>query len=139
MENTVEGDSLDQKALTIKARSVTFSMDGVGTAFSSHNPSLFLLSAIAFLLFRLIEGCCKLFQQAYYPRFKEVELLMAGQEVAHPTAPWIAQSWSEAWRAYRLTYVLKWPHVYLPHAVVVFGCIVLYVGNAYLHILGQRT
>ena len=88
LQQTVE--SFDQRALTIKAWSVTFSMAGVATAFTNHNSSLLLVAAIASLLFWLIEGHWKLFQQAYYPRIREIEALMAGEQVAHPTTPFIA-------------------------------------------------
>ena len=133
LQQTVE--TFDQKALTIKAWSVTFSMAGVATAFANHDAALLLLSAIASLLFWLIEGHWKLFQQAYYPRIKEIEALMAGKPVDNPSSPWIARSWSEAWRSYQLVFVLKWPHVFLPHAIVVVGCVVLWVLNRYLNIV----
>jgi len=136
LQQTVE--AFDQRALTIKAWSVTFSMAGVGTAFSSNRPVLLLLSAVASLLFWLIEGHWKVFQQAYYPRIREIEALMAGQPVECATAPNIATSWSRAWHSYRLRTVLLWPHVFLPHAVVSLGCVIVWVLNTQLGFLPAR-
>jgi hypothetical protein len=121
-------ETFDQKALTIKAWSVTFSMAGVATAFA--NLTLLLLSAAASMLFRLIEAHWKLFQQAYYPRIREIESMMAGEQVAHPASPRIAASWLQAWRSYHLVTVLGWSHVFLPHAVVVIGCVAVWALNA---------
>ncbi|MEO8418801.1 MAG: hypothetical protein ABI475_08770 [Methylophilaceae bacterium] len=49
LQSTVE--SFDEKALTIKAWSVTLSMVGIGAAFTAKMPLLLLLSAGASLLF----------------------------------------------------------------------------------------
>ena len=127
LQQTVE--KFDEKALTIKAWSVTFSMAGFATAFIEGVPALLLLSSFASLLFWLIEGHWKVFQQAYYPRILEIEALMAGQEVGHATAPYIATSWSRAWHRYTVAHLLIWPHVFLPHAIVFVGGLLAWALN----------
>ena len=89
-------EKFDEKALTIKAWSVTLSMAGIGAAFLNKAPVLLLLSGLASLLFWLIEAWWKVFQQAFYPRIYEIESLMKGNSVEHPTSPFIASSWSGA-------------------------------------------
>jgi len=64
LQDTVE--DFDQKALTIKAWSVTLSMAGFGVAFTKSAPSILLLAALASLLFWVTEALWKSFQRAYY-------------------------------------------------------------------------
>lgn len=133
-------ETFDEKALTIKAWSVTLSMAGVGAAFLEHAPTLLLLSGLASMLFWLTEALWKVFQQAFYPRIHEIEALMAGEPVDHPASPFIAGSWSASWRLGRelglLRTVLFWPHVFLPHALVVVAGVVGWIVNAFVPFVG---
>jgi hypothetical protein len=77
----------DERALTIKSWSVTLSMVGIGGAFVYKIPMLLLLSGMASLLFWVIEAWWKIFQQSHCPRLFEIEALVRGQIVEHPTSP----------------------------------------------------
>ena len=121
LNETVE--DFDQKALTIKAWSVTLAMFGIGAAFTEEAAVLLLLAGVASILFWVTEALWKSFQQAYYPRIREIEAFFAGKssEVTHFQ---INSSWSKAWHADRrgeLGRILSWPHVFLPHAFVALG------------------
>jgi hypothetical protein len=141
LQETVE--KFDEKALTIKAWSVTLSMAGIGAAFLHKLPVLLFLSGLASLLFWLIEASWKTFQQAYYPRIKEIESLMSGEVVKHPTSPFIARSWSDAWHLGRrdrlMLRILFWPHVLLPHALVSVVGIASWVLNFKLHFIVRTS
>ncbi|HLW79878.1 MAG TPA: hypothetical protein VKU44_09805 [Terriglobia bacterium] len=130
-------ESFDEKALTIKAWSVTLSMAGIGAAFIKKTPALLILSGLASLLFWLIEARWKVFQQAFYPRIYEIESLMMGRPVDHPTSPFIAGSWLITWQSAShrrlFWWVLFWPHVLLPHALVVAAGVLGWVANLKLH------
>ena len=138
LQETLE--KFDEKALTIKAWSVTLSMAGIGAAFLKNAPALLLLSGLASLLFWLIEALWKVFQQAFYTRVHEIESLMKGEEVENPESPFIAGSWSLAYSAQGTRYfwaVLFWPHVLLPHALVFLAGMLGWIANLKLHFLGS--
>ncbi len=121
LNETVE--DFDEKALTIKAWSVTLSMAGIGAAFTQKAPVLLLLSGVASLLFWATEAMWKSFQQAYYPRIREIESFCAGLLPGIELFQ-INASWSRAWHEDRGTTVLRilcWPHVFLPHVLVALG------------------
>jgi hypothetical protein len=132
-------EKFDEKAITIKAWSVTLSMAGIGAAFLKSIPVLLFLSGVASLLFWLIEAWWKVFQQAFYPRINEIESLMKGLPVDHPSSPFILGSWSLAWRAARqrglFWTVLLWPHVFLPHALVALVGVLGWIANLRFHFI----
>ncbi|HYL84395.1 MAG TPA: hypothetical protein VE263_09180 [Candidatus Angelobacter sp.] len=134
-------EKFDEKALTIKAWSVTLSMAGIGTAFLKNAPILLVLSGIASFLFWLIEAWWKVFQQAFYPRIYEIEALMMGRAVEHATSPFIAGSWVIAWNAARdrglVWRVMFWPHVFLPHALVALIGVAGWVADLEFHFIGH--
>src|SRR5579871_824456 len=67
-------EDFDQRALLIKGWSVTVSMVGIAAAFSEKaSYHVLLLAAVASLLFWFVEGLWKGFQQAFYPRLREIE------------------------------------------------------------------
>lgn len=130
LQSTVE--SFDEKALTIKAWSVTLSMIGIGAAFTEKLLLLLLLSAGASLLFWLVEGSWKTFQQANYYRLRKIEDYMQGKiPIEEFRVPDISHAWLVGWREVRLPKVMSWPHVFLPHAIVVVSGIVLWIINLY--------
>ena len=113
----------DQKALTIKAWSVTLSMAGVGAAFTQKAPVLLLLAAASSLLFWITEAIWKSFQQAFYERICEIESYYDGS-VSPVIHLQINKSWLNAFRRDRvrtLWRIMYWPHVQLPHSVIVVG------------------
>src|SRR5271156_1075181 len=132
-------DKFDEKAISIKAWSVTVGMAGIGTAFLKHTPGLLILSGIASLLFWLIEAWWKAFQQAFYPRMYEIESLMMGHTVDHPTSPFIGGSlllaWTTARKRGQIWKILRWPHVFLPHALVALVGILGWVANLRLRFI----
>jgi len=125
-------ERFDERALTIKGWSVTVGMIGIAAAFMEKIPALLLLSALASLLFWLIEGLWKAFQQAHYRRIRQIELYLAGEWPAQKKfhAPNITGSWHYSWthnKSGTLWRILFGrPHVYLPHAVVVAGGVLLW-------------
>jgi hypothetical protein len=134
-------ERFDEKAITIKAWSVTVSMAGVGAAFLKNSPALLLLSGIASLLFWLIEAWWKVFQQAFYPRIYEIEFLMMGRSVDQRSSPFIAGSWSLAWNSARerglVWDILFWPHVLLPHALVALVGVLGWIANLRFHFVAH--
>jgi hypothetical protein len=132
-------ENFDEKAITIKAWSVTVSMAGIGTAFLKHAPVLLALSGVASLLFWVIEAWWKAFQQAFYPRMYEIESLMMGLRVDHPTSPFIGGSWLRAWNSARtrgkIREIFWWPHVFLPHALVTLVGVLGWIANLRLHFI----
>ena len=122
-------DSFDSKSLMIKAWSVSLSMAGIGAAYVESKPGLLLLAGASALLFWIIEGLWKTFQYAYYARIFEIEGFLSGER-QKIKAPQIGVSWSRSFReggTRRLWKVLTWPHVALPHVVVGFGGVLLYL------------
>ena len=113
-------EDFDQKALTIKAWSVTLSMAGIGAAFTQKVAILLLLGGFASILFWITETLWKSFQQAHYTRIREIEVSFAnGSPEIRPLQ--ISKSWSQAWRRDRWRKLFRiscWPHVFLPHAIV---------------------
>jgi hypothetical protein len=121
LHKTVE--VFDQRALTIKAWSVTLSMAGIGAAFTQKTPMLLLLAAASSLLFWITEAIWKSFQQAFYERILEIESYYVNS-VSPVIHLQITKSWSKAWhrdRVRTLWRIMYWPHVQLPHSVIVVG------------------
>jgi hypothetical protein len=129
-------ESFDEKALTIKTWSVTLSMVGIGAAFTTKMPLLLLLSAGSSLLFWLVEGSWKTFQQANYHRLRKIEDYMQGKiPIEEFWVPDITHAWSVGWRKVSLRTVMSWPHVFLPHAIVVITGVVLWIINFFVAIV----
>jgi hypothetical protein len=119
-------EDFDLRAITIKAWSVTFSATGLGAAYLQGKPVLLLISALSALVFWIVEALWKTNQQAYYPRIKQIEQYFAGEKVGSPISPFaIKTAWGSAfrdeggyWRAFK---IMGWPHVALPHVVVIIA------------------
>ncbi len=128
LQDTVE--SFDEKSLTIKAWSVTLSMAGIGVAFTAKIELLLLLSAGASLLFWLIDTSWKTFQQANYHRLREIERYMKGKIPNEDfRCPDITGAWSVGWRKTNYLKIMFWPHLLLPHALVVVAGVCLWLIN----------
>jgi hypothetical protein len=127
-------EDFDGRAVTIKAWSITFSLVVIVGAFASHAPTALLLGSLSSALFWLIEGFWKTFQDAYYERAHHIEEFFAGAR--RDLVPLqISRSWQQRWRkggSPRLLRIMSWPHVALPHAVVLIVGVGLYA----FHVMG---
>ena len=66
-------ERFDDRALTIKAWSVTLCTAGIGAGYVQTQPALFLVSSAAAILFWITEALWKENQQAFYPRTYDIE------------------------------------------------------------------
>lgn len=118
IQKTIE--DFDSRALTIKAWSVTFGLVAIAGAFASHSSIPFLIAAASAAIFWMLEIQWKLFQTSYYARSNQIEAHFRGEaRVEHPFQ--ISRSWYSNWKVKRFSEiprVARWPHVALPHAVV---------------------
>jgi hypothetical protein len=133
LQKTVE--DFDQKALTIKAWSVTLSMAGIGTAAIQKVPVILFLAAGSALLFWIVEALWKSFQLAYLHRIRAIEAYMRGESPEDFTVPDITRAWSVGWRKYSVRTILWWPHVCLPHIVIVVFGLALWIVNFWVQII----
>lgn len=122
-------ERFDERALTIKAWSVTASMAGLGAAFTANIPEVLLLSAVSSLVFWFIEARWKTFQYAYYPRSEAIESFFRGEtDDLFPMQ--IGESWFTEWkkrRSLRLLRAICWQHVALPHSFIFCAGVALYL------------
>jgi hypothetical protein len=119
LQKTIE--EFDGKAMTIKAWSVTFSLTVMVGAFASHSPAVLLIAAISSLLFWSLETMWKAFQLGFYQRAEELEAHFRDEHsLVSPNQ--IGASWMRRWNGMPWSEVGSmafWPHIALPHAVVV--------------------
>jgi len=148
-------EGFDQRLLTIKSWGVTFALATLGFGFQQGHYGLFLVAAAAALAFWLIEGSIKLHQMRYYPRMGDIEVisfeLWREDTPSGPaSSPLIDWSFFTAWPRLRggkskgdprrprpwkdvndhpgaNRRELFYPHVALPHAIVVALGLVLFV------------
>lgn len=127
IQKTIE--DFDARALTIKAWSVTFGLASIAGAFASHGSVVFLISSLGAALFWYLETTWKVFQLAYYARSERIEKHFRTKKKL--TAPFqIGASWQRRWKGMttvEVRWVSLWPHVALPHALVLVLGIVLFV------------
>ena len=149
----VEG--FDQRLLTIKSWGVTFALATLGFWFQQGHYGLFLVAAAAALAFWMIEGSVKLQQRRYYPRMGDIEVIsfeLWGVETPSGPAssPLIDWSFFTAWPRLHggkskgdprtpvrwkdvnkqpgaIVRPFLYPHVALPHAIVVVLGLVLFL------------
>jgi hypothetical protein len=132
LQKTVE--EFDARAIQIKAWSVTLGGVGLGAAYTQGQPIVLLIVAFSALVFWIVEALWKVNQQAYYPRIKEIETYFAtaGTAEAPPITPFkIATAWSfhhkKHGRSARALKMMWWPHIALPHAMVLLTALILVV------------
>lgn len=106
-------------------------MAAIGAAFTQTTPALFILASASAFLFWAIEALWKSFQQAYYPRIREIEDFMRGAEGDEFSSPDIAHSWSAAWRKTSFARIMLWGHVCLPHVAIAFAGILLWLWSLF--------
>lgn len=113
-------EKYDSHLLTIKQWSVTLSMAGIGTAFLKEDARILLLAAGSALLFWVIDGLWKQFQNVNYYRLRIIERFLNGEEFEDFRYPYITSSWGRGMKkGPGLGKVMLWSQVYLPHAAVV--------------------
>ena len=136
----------DKNLLIVKGWGVTFSLAALAGGFQQEHFGLFLVACMSALAFWVIEGTIKRHQMRFYFRMREIEVV--NSELAQTTlsdqskmsTPRIDWSWKIANDYYtgkrtgvppsptrynkNLSYSFVWffPHVALPHAlIVIFG------------------
>lgn len=137
-------ERFDDRALTIKAWSVTLCTAGIGAAYVQKQPALFLVSSAAAILFWVIEALWKENQQAFYRRTYDIESASQAGTLLELKPFKIADSWSTSWEQRKKMWsrkehriektaapgILYWPHVALPHVAVAVGGVFLFVAHS---------
>jgi len=139
IQKEIEG--YDQKSLSVKSWSVTVGVAGIASAFHQGVPALLLVAAVASLLFWIIEVYWKVFQNSFYPRVRRIEkYFRTGKGTIAPLQ--MTRSWYGAFekikadRSYlKLAF---YPHIFLPHLLVVIGGVVTWVANHYLMFIALK-
>jgi hypothetical protein len=146
--------AFDQRLLTVKSWGVTFALATLGLGFQQDHYGLFLVAAAGALSFWMIETSMKLHQMRFYPRMGDIEMI-AFEQFGLPTpagvisTPLIDWSWFTArprviggksrgdprtperrpdicTDPLRKRLLPLYPHVALPHVIVVVLGIVLF-------------
>ena len=114
-------EDFDGRALTVKAWSVTFSATAIGFAYANKIPAILLVAAISAFSFWIVEALVKVNQQAHYGRIRTIERHFARRRNTKPFQ--IGASWDRAFdknRKFRRIFaVARWPHVFMPHIVII--------------------
>jgi hypothetical protein len=131
-------EKIDERTMTIKAWSITFSMAGVAFALEKQIPVVLLLSAASAMLFWVIDVYWKGFQAAFYFQTSKIEHWFRGDFRESLHAPAISGHWTKGWRKQCepknvLTTFFR-PQNALPHAIVAVVAIVLYLNFDTLHL-----
>lgn len=133
LQNVVE--EFDKKALTIKAWSITASLAAIAAAFAEKADELCLVASVSSIFFWLIESYWKTFQQSYYPRIDAIEEYFSGKREDEFHQLQISSFWYPHWKKRKgrtlFNSIFRWPHVYLPHAPIAFGGILIYILNMF--------
>ena|SRR6218665_2939120 len=118
LQTTIEG--FDNKALSIKTWSITFSFAACGVAFANDAIWIFPIASIASLAFWFLEASWKTFQYAHYERIRELEDYFSNK--TRELIPFqITKSWYLSYKkdgVGRLFKIMFWHHVYLPHLLI---------------------
>jgi hypothetical protein len=122
-------DGMDQRALTLKAWSVTVGVAGIAYGLTSDRHEILLLAAFATVMLWLVEALGRSFQGVYIVRAREIERAIADHSLVTET-PGITAAWRRIWRprAYgRYVAIMGWPHVFLPHVLIIGTAVCLYL------------
>jgi len=126
-------EDFDSKTITIKAWSITGSLAAIAAGLTEKGqPGIFIVGAIASLLFWIVEAYYKAYQLSYYKRIEEIEAFFSEPE-KNKTAPlqtsnrWL-DSYHKIYRG-RIIYLMWWPAIMLPHIVILIGGIYLFCVN----------
>ena len=114
-------EDFDKRALTIKAWSVTLSAAGIVTSYTQGSAAILAVATVSAFFFWLVEGTWKVNQQCFYGRVWRIERSFRDHEPIVPLQ--IATRWSSEYQEKKsmlyLWRVLWWPHVALPHVMLV--------------------
>jgi len=136
----------DKNLLIVKGWGVTFSLVALAGGFQQEHFGLFLVACMSALAFWIIEGTIKRHQMRFYVRMREIEIInfeltkTTLPDQSEASSPLIDWSWKLASDYYtgrrtgalpspmryqkNLSYSFVWffPHVAMPHAlIVIFG------------------
>jgi len=79
LQSTV--DKYDDKAITIKSWSISFSIVVLGSGLVGSNKHLFLLACLSSILFWIMETYWKVFQKSFYGRIYDIEKFLNGKKM----------------------------------------------------------
>jgi hypothetical protein len=130
LQKTVE--DFDNRSLHIKGWSVTFSLVQIAAGFGTKSPHIFLIAALTAFLFWALETSWKGFQYAYNGRIREIEAYFSAEAPSSIRPFQITACWYETFHAEvvgRYFEFAKWPHVCMPHAVIVVLGLVFYMAH----------
>jgi len=120
--------SFDDKAITVKAWSVTFSLASIIGAFATHSQAVILVAGLSAVAFWLTEGYIRAYQYAYYDRAGVIEKYFSGERgTISPLQT--GSSWASSFAKIgflKLVKILLWPEVLLPHALPIVISVVLF-------------
>lgn len=123
-------EDFDTKSITIKTWSVSGSLVLVGAGFSDKGgKELFLVGAIASMLFWFIEANWKGFQLSFHDRLEDIEKYFFNPASSSIRPLQLSGSWKRSWKTYykrRVWIIMWWPTVMLPHIIMFIGGIALY-------------
>ncbi len=114
-------NQFDQRALTIKAWSISFSLGAIGAGFAAQANFIFLIAAVSAFIFWVIETQWKTFQYAFYERARKIEAYFKDPSLAIQPVQ-LGSSWDHNWRkggTARFLRIFSWSHVALPHLLAV--------------------
>lgn len=124
LQSTIE--AFDERALSIKAWSVTFSLTAIAGAFATESAFVLTLAGVSAVLFWILEALWKTFQDGYMGRARALEDWFAatarGEPIAGPEPLQIGRDFQARVAAggfRRFLVVATRIHVALPHAFVV--------------------
>lgn len=120
-------EDFDTKALTVKAWSITFSAAAIGFSYDKGEWEILLVSAVSAVAFWIVEALVKVNQQPYYRRIGEIEAHFGGGESRKPfqiKGAWLSQFNLDG-RYKRAYAILRWPHVFMPHAPIAALALIL--------------
>ena len=113
--------SFDDKALTIKAWSVSFSLATIVGAFATHSAFVVAVAGLSALSFWITEVYIRAYQFAYYDRNGRIEKYFKKKTPSF-TPFQTGTSWSESFAKIgprKLATISIWPEVMFPHILPV--------------------
>ena len=124
-------EDFDGRILVIKGWGTTVGLSGIGLAFSSHTPAIWLFASFASVVFWVLEAMWKSFQYMYGTRIVELERAFKEGEFGELAPLQIYTRWfdhlqAHGWQLWRNCGLLL---VALPHALTAALGIGLYVGH----------
>lgn len=151
----------DDRFLTLKGWSVTFSLATLALAFQKNAKGLFFVAALSAASFWMLEGYLKVHQTRYYPRMRQIEVVCHAEGWSAPAVDWAweeggkvmsgdadsltapkAEARDRPWtvRVFGLHLgSLLFPHVFLPHAVTILIAVTVLIRCRFTQAGGRET